>query len=224
MTTDATAAFQLIEIGRVHESSLNHRKIFDPSKLDELAQSIRAKGVLTPLLVRPNAKGVEIAAGHRRYRAAKLAGVTELPCVVREMSDSDFLEVLVIENDQREDVHPLEEAEGYRSLMTKASYSVEKIAERVGRSEKYVYDRVKLLQLTKPAQKLFLDGKITAGHAILLARLKPKDQERAIDPEARAVFEHEHVLEDPDDDSGPITTEDAKRPRAGRVDRRARAL
>jgi ParB/RepB/Spo0J family partition protein len=153
--------------------------------------------------VRPNGTGFEIGAGHRRARAAKLAQLTEVPCVVKPMDDVQFLELLVFENDHREDVHPLEEAEGYRSLMTHAKYDVAKIAERLGRSVKYVYDRVKLLQLITPAKTLFLEGKLTAGHAILLARLKPDDQRRALgdpkqDYDGGGVFEHEDLLFSPD--------------------------
>lgn len=197
--------FQTIPIAKLEESVLNPRKHFDKKALDELASSIKAHGVLTPILVRPS-KGnghFEIAAGHRRFRAAKAAGVAEIPAMVREMDDTQLLEVLTIENLQREDVHPLEEAAGYRSLMA-AGYDVERLAERVGRSVKYVYDRVKLLALTKEAQKLFYDGRITAGHAILLARLSPKDQARAIGTPKHGsgysgVFTGELVLWNPDD-------------------------
>jgi ParB/RepB/Spo0J family partition protein len=173
------------------ESPMNTRKHFDPDGLKELEQSIREKGVLTPLLARPvpgwnvtpsgEGRRYEIAAGHRRYRAAIAAGLHAVPAILRDMTDVELLEVLVIENDQREDVHPLEEADGYRRLtMPGTGYDVVKVAARVGRSVKYVYDRLKLLELTKEAQKLFLDGRFTAGHAILLARLKPEDQKRAL--------------------------------------------
>ena len=181
-----------LPIGELFESPMNTRKHFDPDGLKELEQSIREKGVLTPLLARPvpawnvtpkpDGRRFEIAAGHRRYRAAKAAGLEALPVVLQEMTDTELLEVLVIENDQREDVHPLEEADGYRRLtMPGTGYDVAKVAARVGRSVKYVYDRLKLLELTKEAQKLFLDGRFTAAHAILLARLKPEDQKRALE-------------------------------------------
>lgn len=191
------AEFQTLPLDRLHESSLNPRKHFDLVKIQELAASIREKGILTPLLVRPRPLHVgtptghyEIGAGHRRYRAAKLAGLAELPAVVRDMPDAEFLELLVIENDQREDVHELDQAEGYKRLMLLDGYDAKRIAERVGRSEKFIYDRIKLLQLTKEAQALFLRHRITAGHAILLARLSATDQERAL---AEGTFEHEQV-------------------------------
>jgi len=151
-----------LELDQLHESPWNPRKTFDPAALQELADSLATVGVLSPLLVRPNAAGYEIAAGHRRYRAAKLAGLREVPAIVRDMDDPMFLEILVLENNQRADVHPLEEAAGYQELLNRAGYDVARIAERVGKSVKYVYDRMKLLSLTKPAQSLFFDDKITA--------------------------------------------------------------
>lgn len=178
MSTDAT--YQEIPLKDVHESPLNPRKTFDPVKLASLIASVKVKGVITPLIVRPNAKGYEIAAGHRRYRAAKAADLAVVPAVVRKMDDETFLETLVFENDEREDLHPLEEAEGYRTLMTKSAFSAARIAERTGYSEKYVYDRIKLLSLIPEAQKLFRERKFDIGHAILLARLSPEDQKRIV--------------------------------------------
>lgn len=201
--TTATLGYQVLPLGELHESKQNPRRHFNADALAELAASIRTKGVLTPLLVRPNAAGYEIAAGHRRYRAAKLAGVDAVPIIVQELTDVEFLEILTIENLQREDVHPLEEAAGYQQLLDKGGYDVARIAERVGKSIKYVYDRMKLLSLTKDAQQLFLEDKITAGHAILLARLKPEDQARAIGKHPGAdggLFVFEHTLWDPFDD------------------------
>ena len=179
MTT--TSEFKLIPMADVHESPHNPRRHFDGPALEQLAESIRKAGVITPATVRPNAKGFELAAGHRRYRASRLAGLTHLPCLVRTMTDQEFMEVLTIENLQREDMHPLDEAKGYEALMA-APYKMDpaKIAERVGKSVKYIYDRVKLLALSKAAQQLFWDGWIEAGHAILLARLPQSDQAKVI--------------------------------------------
>lgn len=178
-TTTDRPAFQRIPLGDLRESKANPRQHFDQTTLGELATSIKAHDVITPILCRPVNGHFEIAAGHRRFRAAKLAGIKTIPAVVRDMSDAELLEILVTENLQREDVHPLEEAHGYKALM-KAGYTVERIAERVARSEKYVYDRMKLLQLGKKAQDLFFASTITAGHAILLSRISVQDQDRAI--------------------------------------------
>lgn len=188
MTTAATAEvtetpelgaarFEMVPIGSLHESAKNPRRHFDGLALNELAESIRKAGVLTPLLVRPNKKGFEIAAGHRRHRAAKMAGELTVPCIIREMPDQLFLEILTIENLQREDVHPLDEAQGYEALMAAPYHmKVETIAQKVGKSEKYIYDRVKLLALIPALQTVFWDGGMESGHAILLARLTPAEQ------------------------------------------------
>lgn len=178
-----------IPIGEVFESKDNPRKHFDPVLLRELAESLKASGQLTPCLVRPRAGGgYELAAGHRRFRAAGLAGLEQLLCIVRELDDQQFLEILTIENLQRDDLHPLEEAKGYELLIKSRptsglDYSAEMIAGRVGKSVEYVYGRLKLLSLCKKAQQLFLDGRFTAGHAVLLARLTTDWQERFIDEE-----------------------------------------
>src|SRR5262245_46975913 len=196
MTAAFTAQVRMVPITKLHESKLNPRKHFDPDALADLAASIKAHGVWNPLVVRANAQGYEIGAGARRLRAAKLAGLTEVPVLVKPLDDAAFLELLVFENNARADTTPLEQAEGYKLLMTKLHYDVQRIAAREGKSEKYVYDRVKLLALIPKAQALLRDTRMTAGHAILLARLTPKDQERAIRPvrEGGGLFEHEHGL------------------------------
>lgn len=198
-----TMRFETLEMGKVFESKHNPRRHFDEAALTELVLSIKQVGMLTPLLVRPRAKGgVEIAAGHRRYRAAKLAGFDTIPCLVREMDDQAFMEILTIDNLQRSDVHPLDEAKGYDALMA-APYrmDVQTIADKVGRSVTYVYDRIKLLSLTADAQAFFWDGKIEAGQAIVLARLTPTEQEKVIGTKAGhylngGLFQAEHDLYD----------------------------
>lgn len=174
-----------IPIGEIHESPWNPRTHFDKAALQELAESLKTHGQLEPVLVRMRPEGgYELAGGHRRYRAAKLAGLMALEAKARFMTDDEFLEILTISNLQREDVHPLEEAQGYRRLMEEVTgYDTAKIAKRVGKSEQYIYDRLRLLKLTKPAQQLFLDGRIELGHAVLLARLSAEDQARAISPD-----------------------------------------
>lgn len=175
------AELREIVLEDLHDSPWNPRTRYNPAELDELAKSLKANGQLTPIVVRERKKGgYEIGAGHCRLRAAKLAGLTVLEARVRDLDDVAFLELLNIENLARNDLHPLEEAQGFRTLMEKAGYSIERLAERVGKSTDYVYDRLKLLQLTKPAQKLFLDGLFTVGHAVLLARLSPADQAKTI--------------------------------------------
>jgi ParB/RepB/Spo0J family partition protein len=198
----AHAPSQLIALTLIKPSATNPRKYFDKDAHEELTASVQKHGVLQPVLVRPRPKDFfELVAGERRYRAAKAAGLAVIPALVRELADEEVLEIQVIENLQRQDLHPLEEAHGYHALLARKGYDVAKIAERVGRSTTYVYDRVKLLSLTKDAQDLFRAGRIQAGHAVLLARLKPEDQERAMDPNGRdALFQAEFTLFHPEKD------------------------
>ncbi len=175
--------FKLISVGLISESKTNPRKTFDPQEIEELAGSIRTHGIVEPLVVRPvddKEAPFELVAGERRLRAARKAGLEDVPCMVRKYSDQQALEVQVIENLQRKDLHPLEEAEGYRTLIKRASYDVKTIAEKVSKSVGYVYAKLKLADLVEPAKKAFLDGKIEDGHAVLIARLQPNDQKDAL--------------------------------------------
>lgn len=176
--------FQILPIAKVFESPLNPRKHFNQKKMEELIESIRAKGILVPLLVRPNNGRFEIAAGHRRYRGAIKAELKEVPLIVRDMNDADFLEVLIIENDQHEDLEPLEQARGYQTLMKEGKYDIPAIALKISKSESYVYQRIKLLELIPEAQEQLTNGKITAGHAILIARLQPDQQKELLKKES----------------------------------------
>lgn len=187
------SSFQEINLQDLHESPHNPRKHFGDTALEELTLSIEQVGIIDPLVVRPNATGFEIAAGHRRYRAAKALQLKTVPCRVLPLTDQQFMEILTISNLQREDVHPLDEAKGYEALMA-APYrmDVQTVAGKVGRSVKYIYDRVKLLALSKECQDLFWAGTITAGHAILLARLSSADQKRCI--EGGGLLREEHTL------------------------------
>lgn len=177
--------FQLLPISALLPSPTNPRKHFDQALLDELAQSIREHGVLQPLVARPHKKKedhFEIICGERRFRGAQLAGSHALPVMVRDLSDADVLEIQLIENVQRNELDPLEEAKGYKALIDSnpAKYSAAFIAERIGRSERFVWDRMKLLDLVPEAQELLTANIILVGHAELLAKLKPEDQKRAL--------------------------------------------
>lgn len=208
-----------LPIAALKPSPTNLRKSFDEGRLAELTESIRAKGVLTPVLVRPLAPGagMEIVAGERRWRAARAAGLVEIPAVVRNMSDAEVLEAQLVENLQREDLHPLEEAEGYRRLSA-GGLDAQRISERTSRSVGHVYDRMKLLSLTKEAQKAFREGLFSTGHAVLLARLIPADQKRAME-ETHALFTYESgLLFRPEDidDARRRREDDPKKPRSVR--------
>ena len=170
-------------IASIFPSPHNPRKHFDQAKLTELADSIKAHGVLEPLVVRKGGQHYEIIAGERRYRAAKIAGLVELPIRVIDIDDDAMLELMVIENLQRDDLTPMEEARAYGDLVGRRADRVEAvkaIASKIGKSASYVWDRIKLNDLVPEAKKLMESGRITAGHGVVLARLKPEDQKRAI--------------------------------------------
>jgi ParB family chromosome partitioning protein len=183
---------QELKISEVTPSKFNPRKDFGKNELDELADSIRAQGVISPLLVRPIADGpaggmYEIIAGERRYRAAKLASLKTIPCVVREMTDEAAHEAQIIENLQRADISALEEAQGFQNLFEivgngkEQKTTVRDIAQRVGKSERYVYARVQLLGLAEPIKKALATGKIEASHAQELVPLQPEQQKKMLD-------------------------------------------
>lgn len=180
------SSIQDIPLAKIRESNSNPRRLFDESKLAELAENIRQYGLLQPILVRPLPEGeagtYELVAGARRFRASKIAKRESIPATVRELTDSQALELQVIENVQRVDVHPLDEAQGYAALnqMQPNTYTVETIASRVGRSPAYVSGRLRLIQLIPEAKQAFYEDKLTVAHAFEVARLQPTDQRRAL--------------------------------------------
>src|SRR5256885_3290487 len=177
---------QEIPLARICKSKPNPRRQFDETKLAELSDNIRLHGVLQPILVRRMPGGepdvFELVAGARRFRASKLAGRETIPASIRELTDTECLELQLIENLQRAEVHELDEARGYAALMQLQpdTYTVETLAEKIGRSEKYVYARLRLTHLVDEVQQAFYVGKLTVAHAFEIARLQPNDQRRAL--------------------------------------------
>jgi ParB family chromosome partitioning protein len=175
----AVSLVQDILLSHIQESKTNPRRQFDETKLAELADNIRQHGVLQPVLVRPMPHGepetYELVAGARRFRASKLAKLGSIPASIRELTDTQCLELQLIENLQRANVHELDEARGYATLMQlqPETYTVETLAEKIGRSEKYVYARLRLMELIQEAQDAFYVGRLTVAHAFEIARLQP---------------------------------------------------
>ena len=160
-------------------STTNPRRTFNPEKLVELAKSIAAHGMIQPITARPKGDRFEIVAGERRYLAAQIAEQQDVPVCIRELSDDQALEVQIVENAQRQDVHPYEEAAGYQRLLERPGYDVASLAAKCGKSESHVYSRLSLLSLIPEAVEAFQHERITATHANLLARLTPEQQEKA---------------------------------------------
>jgi len=169
----------LIPVEEIDESPSNPRKLF--REIEELAESIEKNGLLQPVAVRSKTDGRwELIFGARRLRASSKAGLSEIPAFVREMSDREVLELQIIENGQRSDVHPLEEADGFRALLDDHGATVAETAARGGKSESHVYKRLKLCELCDEARKAFFEGTIPLKTALALARISPKEnQEKA---------------------------------------------
>ncbi len=183
--TSETGSLSL-RLAQVEPNATQPRRVFDEVALSELADSIRQNGILQPLLVRRLDSGYyQIIAGERRWRAARLAGLSEVPAIVVEADDRRAMELALIENLQREDLNPLEEAQGYRSLMDDFGLTQEEAAERVGRSRPAVANSLRLLSLNSAVQDLLLGGALSAGHARALLSLPEESQEKA----ARQVIE-----------------------------------
>jgi ParB family chromosome partitioning protein len=163
-------------IDRIRANPRQPRTDFDETALNELAASIRAQGIIQPLLVRPDGEGgYELVAGERRLRAARIAGLREVPIVVREVSDRESLELALIENIQRNDLSPLEEAAAYQHLLDDFGHTQEEIATRVGKSRPAVANALRLLRLPEPIKQEIARGRLSAGHARVLLSLESAD-------------------------------------------------
>ncbi len=164
-----------VRISEIEPNREQPRKEFDSVALSELADSISQHGVLQPLLLRPMLTGgYRIVAGERRWRAARMAGLTEVPAVIREMTDAEEMLFALIENLQREDLTPLEEARGYRTLIETQDFTQEEVSQAVGKSRPAITNALRLLNLPEDIQKMLEAGEITAGHARTLLSFKRK--------------------------------------------------
>ncbi len=166
------------EISSIKPSRFQARKNIPPESIKELSDSIKTQGVIQPLIVRKLAKGYELVAGERRLRASKLAGLNSVPVLIREDSEESALTVGLIENLQREDLNPLEEAEGILRLQKEFGLTQQSMGEALGKSRSAIANSLRLLQLSKPIQKMLFDGLLTMGHARALLPLSPAYQEQ----------------------------------------------
>lgn len=176
--------FQLLPRKAIDRSSTNARQIFDETKLQELADSIRSKGILEPLMVRPKGGSpssgplrFQLVAGERRLRAAAIAGLDLVPCIVRMLTDKEAEEIQTIENDQREDLNPIERGLGYMKLIERHGHTPETLAAAVNKSKTFIYDQIKLAKLPELARKALIEGNIPQSTATLIARI-PSEQRR----------------------------------------------
>lgn len=165
-----------LRLSEIEPNRSQPRKEFDDEALSELAESIAQHGILQPILVRPIfAGGYQIVAGERRWRAARMAGLMEVPVIIRDMDDAEFMQLALIENLQREDLTALEEAKGYKSLMDSHGFTQEEISKTVGKSRPSVANALRLLSLPEEVQQMMEEGLLTAGHGRTLLAFKNEE-------------------------------------------------
>lgn len=164
--TDEMLAQNELDLNEIVPNRDQPRKTFDEASIEELAQSIKQHGVLQPLLVRPiPSGGYQLVAGERRWRACRIAGLTKVPVVIKELTDTETMEIAIIENLQREDLNPIEEAEGLQALIDKCGYTQEEVATSVGKSRPAIANSLRLLRLPPEVREMTKNGEISAGHA-----------------------------------------------------------
>lgn len=166
-----------IAIDEIDPNTAQPRKEFDKEALEQLSQSIQESGVLSPILVVENGGRYRIVAGERRYRASRLAGLSTIPCIVRNMTNVQQMEAALIENLQREDLNPIEEAAAIRSLMNECNYTQEEAAKRLGKSRPAIANALRLLNLPKEITDMVIGGELSAGHARVLAGLENEEKQ-----------------------------------------------
>ncbi len=194
-TTSGGGGVQSLPIEQVQPNPEQPRKRFEQDHLDELTASIREKGIIQPLIVRAMGDIYEIVAGERRWRAAQQAQLHEVPVVVREFSDTEVLEVAIVENIQRADLNPVEEALGYRALMDKFGHTQERLAEALGKSRSYIANLLRLLQLPQSVIDWLEEGKLSIGHArALITSDDPIDLAKTVIQKGLSVRETEALV------------------------------
>lgn len=172
----AMTADSMVAIESIHPNPNQPRTHFNDAELNELSDSIAEHGVLQPLLVRKDAEGYEIIAGERRYQASKIAGLTKVPVIIKDVDDQKMLEIALIENLQRSDLNPIEEAKGYKQLIKQSGMTQEALSKAVSKSRSAITNSLRLLDLPEPVQQYLFDGRLTAGHARAILAVPYEEQ------------------------------------------------
>ena len=169
-----------IPISEIRSNPFQPRIVFDEEKLQELSESIKEHGLFQPIIVKKSIKGYELVAGERRTKAAKLAGYTEIPAIVRDFTDEEMMEVALLENIQREDLNPIEEAEAYSNMIKRTSITQEELAKKVSKSRSYITNVLGLVNLPEEVKRLVSEKKISMAHAKILSKMEDPDYVTAL--------------------------------------------
>ena len=183
----------IVKITKVEPNRKQPRKNFDEDALQELADSIKQFGLLQPILVQDRKDYYEIIAGERRWRAAKLAGLKEVPVIIREYTEKEIVEISLIENIQREDLNPIEEAQAYKRMLEEFNMKQDEVAERVSKSRSAVTNSIRLLKLSNEVQQMLIDDMITTGHARALLSIEDKELQYSL---AQRIFDEKLSVRD----------------------------
>ena len=184
---------KIVNITKIEPNREQPRRNFDEEALEELAESIRQFGLLQPILVHDKKTYYEIVAGERRWRAAKKAGLKEIPVIIKELTEQEIVEISLIENIQRENLNPIEEAQAYKRLLTEFNLKQEEVAERVSKSRTAVTNSMRLLKLSDSVQQMVIDNMITTGHARALITIEDPEQQYEV---AKRVFDEKLNVRD----------------------------
>ena len=195
---ETTSKEEIVELplDELRPNPYQPRKVFDDNALNELSSSIKEHGVFQPVIVKKSIKGYEIIAGERRVRASKLAGLEKIPAIVREFSDEEMMEISLLENLQRENLNPIEEALAYKNMLDKLGLTQEELSTRVGKSRSHITNIIGILRLPKEVQNMIAEGKLTMSHAKILSKLEDNQEILSM---ANRIIENKitvHELED----------------------------
>lgn len=192
-STEKQSGETIVNITKVEPNREQPRKNFDEDALEELAESIKQFGLLQPILVQDRKTYYEIIAGERRWRAAKKAGLKEVPVIIKNLTEQEIVEISLIENIQREDLNPIEEAQAYKRLLTEFNLKQDEVAERVAKSRTAVTNSMRLLKLCDNVQQMIIDGMISTGHARALISIEDSEQQYVI---AQQIFDEKLSVRD----------------------------
>ncbi len=168
---------KMVKIDELRSNPYQPRKVFDETALQELAASIKEHGVFQPIIIKKSIKGYEIIAGERRVKASKLAGLDEIPAIIRDFSDDEMMEIALLENLQRENLNAIEEANAYKKLLETLQLTQEQLSNRLGKSRSHITNMIGLLNLPEEVQKLLSSKEISAGHARIISKLENEEQQ-----------------------------------------------